>query len=209
VDPAAQLLRALARSCACLALLCAPIACSDSTRAGAGHAVAQPAPNPEYHEVLPPEGAGVPQPPDHPTAEDIARASATDLARAPNDVDWSGGDAAHGQALFASQCALCHGGGGKGDGVASPAINPKPRDFTDGRFYIDANANNRTGEDVDLARVILHGPRAFGGTPAMPAFEGAVSEADVRDLIAHIRTLAHDKVANSPGASSAGARPNP
>jgi len=177
--------RERARPWAWLVLLLAASACSD--------AVDRPVP------VLPPEGAGIPQSPGHPTAEDIARAAATELAREPNDVDWSGGDAAHGQTLFANQCALCHGGGGHGDGLATPALNPKPRDFTQGRFYIDANANNRTGEDVDLARVILHGPRAFGGTLAMPAFEGALSESDVRDLIAHIRTLArgHDHVTAS------------
>ncbi|HKA16303.1 MAG TPA: cytochrome c [Myxococcota bacterium] len=140
--------------------------------------------------VLPPEGAGAPVSADHPTAEDIARASATDLARAPNNVDWSGGNAAHGQALFAQHCAICHGGGGTGDGIASPALDPKPRDFTYARFYIDASADNRTGDDVDLARVILYGPGASGGSDAMPAWRQAFSDDDVRDLIAHIRTLA-------------------
>jgi mono/diheme cytochrome c family protein len=137
-----------------------------------------------YREVLPAQDAGPA------TADPIARASATDLAREPNSVDWSGGDAGHGQALFAQHCALCHGGAGHGDGIASPALNPKPRDFSEGRYYIDASANNQTGEDVDLARVILHGPRSFGGTLAMPAYEGTLSESDVRDLIAHLRALA-------------------
>ena len=141
--------------------------------------------------MLPPEDPGAPQSPARSINEEIARGAATELAREPNEIDWSGGNAGHGQALFAQQCALCHGAAGRGDGFASPAINPKPRDFTDGRFYIDASANDRTGEDVDIARVILHGPRAFGGTLAMPAFEGQLSESDVRDLIAHIRTLAH------------------
>jgi mono/diheme cytochrome c family protein len=148
----------------------------------------EPTPRPAE---LPPEGASAPAPPDHSTADDIARASATDLAREPNEVDWSGGDAARGQALFAARCAICHGGGGDGEGIASPAINPKPRDFTTGRFYIDASANGKTGEDVDLARVILHGPAAFGGTSAMTAFRDSLSDDDVRDLIAAIRRLDH------------------
>ena len=164
-------------------------ACSDRTDPGSVDAAASPSPGIEHHDVLPPEGAGAPVDPAT-TAQEIARASASDLAREPNQVDWSGGDAAHGQALFAQNCALCHGGAGRGDGIATPAINPKPRDFTDGRFYIDASANNQTGEDVDLARVILHGPRAFGGTLAMPAYHGSLSESDVRDLIAHLRALA-------------------
>jgi len=181
------------RACSwALALLFAASACSDvwepakpANTAASGSPTNTPVP------VLPPEGAGQPLPPDHPTADDIARASATDLAREPNTVDWTGGNSAHGQTLFANQCATCHGGSGNGEGLATPALNPKPRDFTQGRFYIDASANNKTGEDVDIARVILHGPRAFGGSQAMPAFEGTLSESDVRDLIAYVRTFAH------------------
>jgi mono/diheme cytochrome c family protein len=141
--------------------------------------------------VLPPLGDAASEPAERPPAEQIARAAASDPARAPNDVDWSGGDAAHGQALFAEHCAICHGGGGAGDGIATPALNPKPRDFTDGRFYLDADANNQTGEDVDLARVIQFGPAAFGGSNAMTPWKDTLSEGDVRDLVAHIRTLAH------------------
>ena len=123
------------------------------------------------------------------------------IAREPNAVDWSGGDPARGQALYATHCAICHGGGGAGDGVATPALNPKPRDFRDARFYIDGNANNQTGEDVDLARVILHGPAAFGGTNEMVAWRDAFSDQDVRDLIAHIRTLAAPTPATPAGTS--------
>ena len=126
-------------------------------------------------------------------------ASASDPAREPNDAEWSGGDPAHGQALYATHCAICHGGGGAGDGVATPALNPKPRDFRDARFYIDTNGNNRTGEDVDLARVILNGPAAFGGTREMIGWRDALSDRDVRDLIAHIRTLAAASRQRPPG----------
>jgi len=163
------------------AFVAAALGCSDAT---GDH------PTPRS-SVLPPEGAGAPAAPGHPTAGDISRASATDLAREPNDVDWSGGDPAAGRTLFAQHCALCHGGDGSGNGLASPAINPKPRDFTTGRFYIDASANGETGEGVDLARVILHGPAAFGGTSAMTGWRETLSDDDVRNLIAHIRTLAH------------------
>jgi mono/diheme cytochrome c family protein len=39
---------------------------------------------------------------------------------------------AKGKELFAVNCASCHGSLGKGDGPASAALNPKPRDFTSG-----------------------------------------------------------------------------
>jgi caa(3)-type oxidase subunit IV len=37
---------------------------------------------------------------------------------------------AHGKELFATNCASCHGAEGHGDGPASAALNPKPRNFT-------------------------------------------------------------------------------
>jgi mono/diheme cytochrome c family protein len=104
-------------------------------------------------------------------------------------TDWSGGDADAGAALFVAQCSVCHGPNGSGDGPGAIALNPKPRDFRDGTFYLDANANNETGEDVDLARVILEGPGAFGGSNAMTGWKNAFNDDEVRDVVAYIRTL--------------------
>ncbi len=39
---------------------------------------------------------------------------------------------AKGKSAFLINCASCHGTAGKGDGSASAALNPKPRDFTSG-----------------------------------------------------------------------------
>ncbi|WP_044563069.1 cytochrome c/FTR1 family iron permease [Azospirillum sp. B4] len=41
-------------------------------------------------------------------------------------------DLARGRALYAENCAACHGDTGKGDGQAGAALDPKPVDFTDG-----------------------------------------------------------------------------
>ncbi len=38
----------------------------------------------------------------------------------------------HGKKLFAQNCAMCHGNEGKGDGPAGAALNPKPRNLTEG-----------------------------------------------------------------------------
>ena len=37
---------------------------------------------------------------------------------------------AHGKALFAQNCATCHGPEGRGDGPGGAGLNPKPRNFT-------------------------------------------------------------------------------
>jgi len=39
-----------------------------------------------------------------------------------------------GKLLFKQLCAVCHGDKGKGDGLASAALNPKPANFTSSQF---------------------------------------------------------------------------
>ena len=48
------------------------------------------------------------------------------------------GDAAKGKVIFTTNCASCHGEGGKGDGPVGAALNPHPRDFTEAKFMFDA-----------------------------------------------------------------------
>ena len=100
------------------------------------------------------------------------------------------GDAAKGKELFSGMgtCWTCHGQAGKGDGPASAALNPKPRDLTTGDFKFDADKNGTAGEDADLSMVIKQGPAPFGGSNAMPTF-AHLSDEQVADLVAYIRTL--------------------
>ena len=39
-----------------------------------------------------------------------------------------------GKALYAQLCAICHGDKGKGDGLASATLSPKPADFSSEKF---------------------------------------------------------------------------
>lgn len=39
-----------------------------------------------------------------------------------------------GKALYLKLCTICHGNKGKGDGLASAALNPKPANFTSEKF---------------------------------------------------------------------------
>ncbi|WP_413289725.1 c-type cytochrome [Bdellovibrio sp. HCB337] len=41
---------------------------------------------------------------------------------------------AHGKKLFATNCAMCHGNEGKGDGPAGAGLNPKPRNLVEGKW---------------------------------------------------------------------------
>jgi mono/diheme cytochrome c family protein len=41
---------------------------------------------------------------------------------------------ARGKQLFAQNCAMCHGNEGKGDGPAGMSLNPRPRNFVEGKW---------------------------------------------------------------------------
>lgn len=59
-------------------------------------------------------------------------------------------------------CAKCHGDFGRGDGPLAAALEPKPRNFSDGAWQ-------RGVTDERIAQVILAGGAAVGISPAMPA----------------------------------------
>lgn len=93
------------------------------------------------------------------------------------------GNADKGKALFARQCASCHGSGGKGDGAAAAALNPKPTNLTDKTYMAGL-------KDEQLIEVIKKGGGAVGKSPLMPPFGAALKDQDVRDVVAFLRSLA-------------------
>lgn len=82
-----------------------------------------------------------------------------------------------GAALFAANCAACHGATGKGDGPAAATLDPKPIDFT--------APIHRGHGDADLTTWIASG---VAGS-AMPAFAGTLEPAEIADVILYIRSL--------------------
>jgi len=84
---------------------------------------------------------------------------------------------AHGRQVYVARCVLCHGPEGKGDGPAAAALNPKPRNHTDGAYM-----NSRTDEEL-LA--VIH-----NGKGAMPAWKSVLSEQEMQDVLKYVRTLA-------------------
>lgn len=86
-------------------------------------------------------------------------------------------------------CVTCHGETGKGDGPGAVGLEPSPRDFSKGEFKFDANGNGKPGEDADLEMVIAQGAAAFGGSPLMTPWAGALTEDDIKNVIAVIRSL--------------------
>lgn len=97
-------------------------------------------------------------------------------------------DLARGKALFAAQCASCHGTDGAGDGPLAPKLVPPPSDFHD---------RDRQGKRSAHS---LYGTITLGvpGT-AMTSF-GALSDADRWALAFYVASLADDDEARAAGA---------
>jgi mono/diheme cytochrome c family protein len=92
-------------------------------------------------------------------------------------------DVAKGAATYQQLCASCHGPRGAGDGPAGQALEPKPAKHGDGT-YMNALSNEH------LFRVIQGGGAAVGKSPAMAPWGGTLSDAQIWDVVAFVRSLA-------------------
>ena len=92
-------------------------------------------------------------------------------------------DLAAGAALYAANCVTCHGAHGDGDGPASAALVPKPAKHHDGS-YMNALSNEH------IFKVIKEGGAAAGKSPMMAPWGGMLSDAQIWDLVAFLRSIA-------------------
>lgn len=95
-------------------------------------------------------------------------------------INMSPTSVAQGKSVYLANCSPCHGASGRGDGPASAALNPKPRDHTNGA-YMDKLSNRH------IFNVIKNGGASYG-YPTMPA-QPNLSEDQIKTVVAYIRTL--------------------
>lgn len=97
-----------------------------------------------------------------------------------------GGDVKAGKEVYDRECWKCHGKEGKGDGPDGANVFPKPRDFTSGIFkYKTSSYKELFPFDWDLFQTISDG---LTGT-AMPSWKGKLSDKEIWDVIAYIKTF--------------------
>lgn len=97
----------------------------------------------------------------------------------PAGTAMAGGDAKHGEAIFKQYCTGCHGPDGKGGGKGfMPHVGPLAR-----KGYIE------TLPDEYLEGVISEGGEMAGKSAFMPSWKTTLSEQDIHDVVAFIRTL--------------------
>lgn len=85
-------------------------------------------------------------------------------------------------ALYAKWCASCHGAKGKGDGPNAASLPVTPAAHSD-------KAAMSARPDDSLYDTIAGGGGIMNRSPRMPAFGASLSAAEIRALVAHIRTL--------------------
>ena len=78
--------------------------------------------------------------------------------------------------VFTTRCATCHGATGHGDGPASAALNPKPRNYTDAAWQ-------KSVTDDQIKKTILYGGAAVGKSPIMPASPDLESKPEILDAL--------------------------
>jgi mono/diheme cytochrome c family protein len=90
---------------------------------------------------------------------------------------------AAGKRLYANYCVQCHGEKGDGNGPAAQYLNPKPRNFGEGKFRLVSTVN-RLPSDADLLHVL---ERGMPGSAMFPFAH--LRESDRQALVVFARSL--------------------
>lgn len=79
-------------------------------------------------------------------------------------------------------CVQCHGTAGVGKGINAPALAVQPRNHTSAK-------DMGTLSDDNVYKAIKEGGIAVGKSNQMPSFAGLLSDAEITDLVAHLRGM--------------------
>jgi putative copper resistance protein D len=101
---------------------------------------------------------------------------------------------ARGGALYAQQCASCHGIHGRGDGPLAASLPVKPANLAEHAAF------HRPG---DLFWLVAHG---IPGTP-MPAFAAQLGDTEIWGVVRFLRALSDSETVTETAGAAASARP--
>jgi len=87
----------------------------------------------------------------------------------------SSGDHKEAKKIFTEMCVICHGNKGKGDGMASAALTPKPANFS------LSTVQSQTDGELFW--------KMTNGNPPMAAYKEILTETQRWQLVAYIRTF--------------------
>ncbi|MFP5518947.1 MAG: c-type cytochrome [Bdellovibrionia bacterium] len=101
---------------------------------------------------------------------------------------------AYGKKLYATNCAMCHGAEGKGDGAAGAGLNPKPRNLVEGGWKL--------GPGIIAKYKVL----SEGLTGTSMASYAHLKSADRWAMAQFIQSITNDKGSDDPAAVAAFAK---
>lgn len=88
-------------------------------------------------------------------------------------------EAADGRAVFATNCATCHGDDGVGGGAAAVGLEPPPADLTDSTW---------TTGDGSMAAIVNVVENGSPGT-AMIAWKGTLTDAEINAVSEYVHAM--------------------
>ena len=94
-------------------------------------------------------------------------AAPTGLLRAQGPDVGTDAQRESGKVLYLKYCSQCHGEKGDGEGSATPHLQPRPRDFTTGKFKARTTPNGALPVHQDLLNVLRKG-MPYTSMPAWP-----------------------------------------
>lgn len=147
-----------------VAIAVVALACGDADRPAS-----TPAPSPAPTPTAPAEPAQAPPAPEPAAAPTATTAGAPDPARGAEQYE-----------IF---CVTCHGERGCGGGPGAAGLDPQPAKHCDGNYM---NALS----DEHLFTVIQKGGPAVGKSPLMAPWGGTLSDEQIWDIVAYLRTVA-------------------
>lgn len=100
--------------------------------------------------------------------------------KAISDSSYDTANLTQGKTAYVSNCIVCHGDQGRGDGPASDAMAVKPDNI-----YLELI--NPFGFKAELIGSVMNGDNGQNGT--MPAFKEVLSKKEIVDIFAYIISL--------------------
>jgi mono/diheme cytochrome c family protein len=90
-----------------------------------------------------------------------------------------------GKSVYESKCVECHGSDGRGNGPASALLNPRPRDFTAGKYKFRSTESGSIPTDADILNTVRNGLHAT----AMPDWKPFVGDDSLKAVVSYVKTF--------------------
>lgn len=113
-------------------------------------------------------------------------AKAVDVSKVEKPWVENADMAAHGAKVYATNCAVCHGPKGAGDGAAGASLNPPPRNMIEGKWKVG-------GDSIALFKTLHDGipgssMAAFAHLPVLDRWA----------LVQFVRSITQNKIKDDP-----------